>query len=70
MDDVVAVQVGQGESNVVGQVDLEVVGEGGCGSFQEPREALLHQLHQEDGSANWTMQGCFIPCRMTHSWWK
>ena len=51
VDDVVAVQVGQGESNVVGQVDLEVVGEGGCGSLQEPREALLHQLHQEDGSA-------------------
>ena len=19
---------------------------------------------------NWTMQGCFIPCKMTHSWWK
>ena len=51
VDDVVAMQVGQGKSNVVGQVDLEVVGEGGSGSLQEPREALLHQLHQEDWSA-------------------
>ena len=50
MDDVVAVQVGQGQGNVVGDVDLDVVGEGGCGSLQEPCQALLHQLHQEDGS--------------------
>ena len=50
MDDVVAVQVGQGEGNVMGYVDLDVVGEGGRGSLKEPCQALFHQLHQEDGS--------------------
>ena len=48
MDDAVA---GQGQSNVVGDVDLDVVGEGGRGSLQEPSQALLHQLHQENGFA-------------------
>ena len=51
MDDAVAVQVGQGQINVVGDVDLDVVGEGGRGSLQEPGQALLHHLHQENGSA-------------------
>ena len=51
MDDAVAVQVGEGQSNVVGDVDLDVVGEGGRGSLQEPGQALLHHLHQENGSA-------------------
>ena len=50
VDDVVAVQVGQSQSHMVGNVDLDVVGEGGGGSLQEPCEALLHQLHQEDWS--------------------
>ena len=50
VDDVVAVQVGQSQSHMVNNVDLDVVGEGGGGSLQEPCEALLHQLHQEDGS--------------------
>ena len=51
MDDVVAVQVNQCQGNVVGDVDLDVVREGGCRALQESSEALLHQLHQEDGSA-------------------
>ena len=50
MDDVVVVQVGQGEGNVIGYVDLDVVGEGGRSSLKEPCQALFHQLHQEDGS--------------------
>ena len=50
VDDVVAVQVGQSQSHMVGNVDLDVVGEGGGGSLQEPCEVLFHQLHQEDGS--------------------
>ena len=50
VDDVVSVQVGQSQSHMVGNVDLDVVGKGGGGSLQEPCEALLHQLHQEDGS--------------------
>ena len=51
VDDVVAVQVVQDQGNMVGDVDLDVVGEGGRRSRQEPHQALLHQLHQEDGSA-------------------
>ena len=35
----------------MGYVDLDVVGKGGRGSLQEPCQTLLHQLHQEDGSA-------------------
>ena len=35
----------------MGDVDLDVVGEGGSRALQESSEALLHQFHQEDGSA-------------------
>ena len=50
MDDVVAMQVDQCQGDVMGDVDLDVVGEGGSRALQESSEALLHQLHQEDGS--------------------
>ena len=50
VDDVVVMQVGQSQGHMVGNVDLDVVGEGGGGLLQEPCETLLHQLHQEDGS--------------------
>ena len=50
MDYVVAMQVDQCQGDVVGDVDLDVVGEGGSRALQESSEALLHQLHQEDGS--------------------
>ena len=50
MDDVVAVQIDQCQGDIVGDVDLDVVGEGGSRVLQESSEALLHQLHQEDGS--------------------
>ena len=50
MDDVVVMQVDQCQGNVMGDVDLDVVGEGGRRALQESSEALLHQLHQEDGS--------------------
>ena len=50
MDDVVTMQVDQCQGNVMGDVDLDVVGKGGSRALQEFSEALLHQLHQEDGS--------------------
>ena len=51
MDDVVAMQVDQCQGDIMRDVDLDVVGEGGSRALQESSEALLHQLHQEDGSA-------------------
>ena len=50
MDDVVAMQVNQCQGYIVSDVDLDVIGEGGSRALQESSEALLHQLHQEDGS--------------------
>ena len=50
MDDVVAMHVSQCQGDIMGDVDLDVVGEGGSRALQESSEALLHQLHQEDGS--------------------
>ena len=50
MDDVVTMQVDQCQGNIMGDVDLDMVGEGGYRALQESSEALLHQLHQEDGS--------------------
>ena len=50
VDDVVAVKIGQSQGHMVDNVDLDVVGERCGGSLQEPCEALLHQLHQEDWS--------------------
>ena len=51
MDDLVGVQVGEGLRNVVCDAHLHVVGERVRRALQEAREALLHQLHEENGSA-------------------
>ena len=51
MEDVVGVQVGEGQRDVVRDAHLHVVGERGQRALQEAREALFHQLHEEDGSA-------------------
>ena len=51
MEDVVGVQVGEGQRDVVRDAHLHVVGERGRRALQEAREALFHQLHEEDGSA-------------------
>ena len=51
MEDVVGVQVGEGQRDVVCDAHLNVVGERGWAALQEMREALFHQLHEEDGSA-------------------
>ena len=50
MDDAVAVEISQSLCDIVGDVHLGVVGEGGGRVLQEMCEALIHQLHQEDGS--------------------
>ena len=50
MEDVVGVQVGEGQRDVVRDAHLHVVGERGRRALQEAREALFHQLHEEDGS--------------------
>ena len=51
MDDAVAVEISKSLCNIVGDVHLGVVGERGGRVLQEICEALVHQLHQEDGSA-------------------
>ena len=51
MEDVVSVQVGEGQRDVVRDAHLHVVGERGWAALQEMRETLFHQLHEEDGSA-------------------
>ena len=51
MEDVVGVQVGEGQRDVMRDAHLHVVGERGPRALQEAREALFHQLHEEDGSA-------------------
>ena len=51
VEDVVGVQVGEGQRDVMRDAHLYVVGERGRRALQEAREALFHQLHEEDGSA-------------------
>ena len=51
VEDVIGVQVGEGQRDVVRDAHLHVVGERGRRALQEAREALFHQLHEEDGSA-------------------
>ena len=50
MDNAIGVEVGQGQSRVLNQVDLNVVGQRTGKALQELGEALVHQLHQENGS--------------------
>ena len=58
VEDVVGVQVGEGQGDVERDAHLHVVGERGRRALQEAREALIHQLHEEDGSAD---RGCRDP---------
>ena len=51
VDDLVGVQVGEGQHDVVRDAHLHVVGERSWRALQKAREALFHQLHEEDGSA-------------------
>ena len=51
VEDVFGVQVVEGQRDVVRDAHLHVVGERGPRALQEAREALFHQLHEEDGSA-------------------
>ena len=48
MDDLMGVQVGQGLGYVVGDVDLNVEGEGHVGSLQKAGQALVHQFHEQN----------------------
>ena len=50
MDDAIGVEVGQGQRSVVDQADLNVVGQWTGSTLQELGQALVHQLHQENGS--------------------
>ena len=63
MEDVVGMQVGEGLRNVVRDAHLHVVGERGWRALQEAREALFHQLHEEDGSA---VAGVLHHCQKLH----
>ena len=63
MEDVVGVQVGEGQRDVVRDAHLHVVGERGWRALQEAREALFHQLHEEDGSA---VAGVLHHCQELH----
>ena len=49
MDDAIGVEVGQGQRSVVDQADLNVVGQWTGSTLQELGQALVHQLHQENG---------------------
>ena len=49
VDDVVGVEVGQCECDVVADVHLHVVGKRSVGAFQEVCQALVHQLHEQNG---------------------
>ena len=49
VDDVIGVEVGQRECNVVADVHLHVVGKRSVGALQEVRQALVHQLHEQNG---------------------
>ena len=51
VENVVFVQVGEGQRDVVRDAHLHVVEKRGLRAFQEAREALFHQLHKENGSA-------------------
>ena len=44
MDDVVGVKVGQGECNIMTDVELGVIREGANGPIQESCQTLIHQL--------------------------
>ena len=47
MDDVIGVEKRDSYSDVVTDVDLNVVGNWPYGAFQEVSQAVIHQLHQE-----------------------
>ena len=51
MDHSVGVQVDQRQSDVVGDVHLDVVREWGGAALQEVCQALFHQLHEQNGPA-------------------
>ena len=48
VDDTVVVKVGQCECDVVADVDLHVVGKRSVGALQEVRQALVHELHEQN----------------------
>ena len=50
MNHSIGVEVGQGEADTVSDVNLQVEGQwvGGI-SLQEASQALVHELHEEDG---------------------
>ena len=47
VDDIIGVEVIEGEGYVMAEVDLDVVGEWQLGSFEEVGEAFVHELHQK-----------------------
>ena len=49
VDDVIGVEVGQRECNVVADVHLHVIGKMSVGALQEMCQALVHQLHKQNG---------------------
>ena len=75
MDDDVAMQVDQGQGNIVGNVDLDVVGKGVAERSRNPvrlssissiRRMGLELLGSCTTPKNWTIQGCFNSCKMAH----
>ena len=52
VDDAVAVKVGQCECDVVAGVQLHVVGKRSVGALQEVRQALVHELHEQNGQTH------------------
>ncbi len=51
MDDSVSVEVVQGQGCVMGEVDLQVVGQRLLGVLKEVSEAFVHELHEEGREA-------------------
>ena len=51
MDDLVGVQIGKCQGDVVGDVHLDVVREGVGAALQEVCQALFHHLHEQNGPA-------------------
>ena len=48
MDDAIGVEKCEGQSNIVADVDLDMVRNRSICSLKEVGQALVHQLHQED----------------------
>ena len=51
VDDLIGVEVGQRECNVMADVHLHVIGKRSAGALQEMCQALVHQLHEQNGQA-------------------